>query len=225
MDIDIQSGGSPEEVAAQQEEQAKIDQARAELVDEAGQNNLILGKYKDVDALTEGYKNLQREVEKLRGSKPADPEPVAEQQAEPEVQPEVPQVTAENQAVIDDIVESVVKQVGGADRYELLGTWAKVNLDADRLNAYNEAINSADKGRILTAVKGLQYDYMMSTGYEPRLTGGRAAPQASEVKGFSSKYEMTAAMSDPRYQKDNAYRKEIERRMAVTPNSFFGMKE
>ena len=53
-----------------------------------------------------------------------------------------------------------------------------------RLNAYNEAIGQG-QGSNLTAVKGLQYDYMMSTGYEPRLTGGRAAPQA-EVKGFTS---------------------------------------
>ena len=224
MDVDIQAGGSPQEVEAQQAEQAKVDQARAELVDESNEG-LILGKYKDVDSLTEGYKNLQRELEKLRGGQRSEPEAQAE--PEPEVQQEQveePGLTAEQQKNVDDIMEAVISQVGSADKYQQLGTWAKNNLDDGRLNAYNEAVASADKGRILSAVKGLQYDYMMSTGYEPRLTGGRAAPQ-EEVKGFTSRYEMTMAMSDPRYQRDNAYRKEVEKRMAVTPNSFFGFKE
>ena len=35
MDVDIQAGGSPDEVAADQAEAAKIEQARGELLDEA----------------------------------------------------------------------------------------------------------------------------------------------------------------------------------------------
>ena len=221
MDVDIKAGGSPDEVAAVQAEEAKIAAAKAELTDEANAG-LILGKYKDVDDLAEGYKNLQREVEKLRSGQRTEPEPVVEQQ-EP-VQEEAPAVTAEQQQQADDIMQAVMEQVGSADKYQQLGTWAKNNLDAARLNAFNDTIGAGNKEAILTAVKGLQYDYMMSTGYEPRLTGGRAAPQ-EEVKGFSSRYEMTAAMSDPRYSKDSAYRSEVERRMAVTPNDFFGFKD
>ena len=229
MDVDIQAGGSPEQVAADQAEAAKIEQARGELLDEAtGGGELLLGKYKDVDALAEGYKNLQREIEKLKGNAPSEPtpeatpEPVQQEQVAPE--PQTAELSAEEQRNVDDIMEAVMSQVGSAEKYQQLGTWAKSNLDESRLNAYNNAVNSGDKGQILTALKSLQYDYMMSTGYEPRLTGGRAAPQ-EETKGFSSRYEMTLAMSDPRYQKDDAYRKEVEKRMAVTPNSFFGFKD
>ena len=228
MDVDIQAGGSPEQVAADQAEAAKIEQARGELLDEAtGGGELLLGKYKDVDALAEGYKNLQREIEKLKGNAPSEPtpeatpEPVQQEEQAPVAEAEE---TPEDQAKIDDIMQAVMSQVGSAEKYQQLGTWAKNNLDPSRLNSYNEAVNSGDKGQILTALKSLQYDYMMSTGYEPRLTGGRAAPQ-EDTKAFSSRYEMTLAMSDPRYQKDDAYRKEVEKRMAVTPNSFFGFKD
>ena len=45
MDVDIKTGGSPDEVAAVQAEEAKIAAAKAQLTGEA--NILILGKYKD----------------------------------------------------------------------------------------------------------------------------------------------------------------------------------
>ena len=55
--------------------------------------------------------------------------------------------------------------------------WASQNLDEARANAFNEALDSGS-GAILAQLKGIQYDHMMATGYEPKLTGGRAPTQA-----------------------------------------------
>ena len=69
------------------DDQAKFDQARADLYDEAtgGQppaqqqeeeESLILGKYKSQDDLIDAYKNLQRENQRLRGGESEEePEP------------------------------------------------------------------------------------------------------------------------------------------------------
>ena len=55
---------------------------------------------------------------------------------------------------------------------------------------------------------------MMATGYEPKLTGGRAP--TNEVQGYSSEAQVIRAMQDPRYQDDPAYIKEVEQRIAVS---------
>ena len=228
MDVDFtEKSGSPEEVAAEQQEQEKIDKARAELVDEnsAPDEELILGKYKSTEDLATAYQNLQREYSKLKGAERSEPEPEAEPEAEatPEPKEEVPALTAEQQQNIDDIMQSVLTQAGGEEKYQQLATWSKNNLPPERLNAYNKAVESGEKGQIMTALKSLQYDYMMATGYEPRLTGGRAAPE-SETKGFRSRHEMLTAMGDSRYRDDDAFRRDVERRIAVTDDALFGLK-
>ena len=109
-------------------------------------------------------------------------------------------------------------QAGGESEYKRLAAWASDNLDADRVNAFNDALNKADTVSAVNALKAIQYDYTMRNGFEPRLTGGRAP--ANDVKGFQSRYEITQAMNDVRYANDPAFRK-AEQRMAATPNSLF----
>ena len=196
------------------EEQAKIDQARADLYDEAAGNepgepeeSLILGKYKSQSDLVDAYKNLQRENERLRGGE------VEEAEEEPEAQQEEP----ENQLTSEDatrIRDNMFDQVGGADKYQALMGWASQNLNESRAESFNEALNSGNEGAILAQLKGIQYDHMMATGYEPKLTGGRAPTQ--DVRGFASEAQVVAAMQDPRYGNDPAYIKEVEQRIAAS---------
>ena len=196
------------------EEQAKIDQARADLYDEAAGNepgepeeSLILGKYKSQSDLVDAYKNLQRENERLRGGE------VEEAEEEPEAQQEEP----ENQLTAEDATRirgNMFDQVGGADKYQALMGWASQNLNESRAESFNEALNSGNEGAILAQLKGIQYDHMMATGYEPKLTGGRAPTQ--DVRGFASEAQVIAAMQDPRYGNDPAYIKEVEQRIAVS---------
>jgi hypothetical protein len=90
-------------------------------------------------------------------------------------------------------------------------------MPTERVNAYNKALEDGDQGSILNALKGLQYDYMMKHGYEPRLTGGRAP--STETRGYDSEAQVVQAMKDPRYSGDNpdpAYIKEVERKIAVS---------
>ena len=202
------------------EEQAKIDAARAELYDEAtgGQppeqeesEDLILGKYKSQDDLIEAYKNLQRENERLRGGGEEEPEAGYESDDDDDDDDEAEGISPEEAERIRD---SIFKQTGGQEKLQALLGWASQNLDQSRINAFNQSLDAGDESAILAQVKGIQYDYMMATGYEPKLTGGRAP--TNDVRGFESEAQVIAAMQDPRYGNDPAYIKEVEQRIAVS---------
>jgi len=201
------------------EEQAKIDAARAELYDEAtgGQppeqeegEDLILGKYKSQEDLVEAYKNLQRENERLRSGEEEEPEAGYESDDDDEDDDDEGISPEEAERIRDNIF----KQTGGQEKLQALLGWASQNLDQSRINAFNQSLDSGDEETILAQVKGIQYDYMMATGYEPKLTGGRAP--TNDVRGFESEAQVIAAMQDPRYGNDPAYIKEVEQRIAVS---------
>lgn len=215
-------GGSPAEVAADAAEAAKVDAARAELVEEQQQaEGLILGKYQTTEDLAAAYQNLQREYSSLKNgaADPTPAEPAAETTAEPGT-PE-PDQGGLSPAAVAAIQQSMFDQVGGQAEYQRLTSWAGQNLDVSRTDAYNAALATGDQGQILNALKGLQYDYMMNNGYEPKLTGGRAPTM--QVQGFKSRYEIQQAMSDPRYANDSEYRADVERRVGASDNALFGM--
>lgn len=221
--------GSPAEQSAAAEESAKVEAARAELYDEqtgSQDQGLILGKYQSVDDLAQAYQNLQREYSRVKNGQPPSDPPAQQQEADQYDDGDGTE-DGSDQGGIDPataaaIHASVLEQAGGEAEYQRLSTWAVNNLPPERTEAYNAALASGDQAAIINSLKGLQYDYMMQNGYEPKLTGGRAP--ANEVRGYSSRYQVTEAMADPRYEKDSGYRQEVERRIAASPDSIFGFQ-
>ena len=204
------------------DEQAKIDQARADLYDEAAggqplaqqqEEELILGKYKSQDDLVEAYKNLQRENQRLRGDE-SEEEPEAGYESDDDDDDDDDDSEGIDPAEAARIRDNIFQQAGGQEKYQALLGWASQNLPQSRVDAFNNAVNNADEQGIIAQLKGVQYDYMMATGYEPKLTGGRAP--SSDVRGFESEAQVIAAMQDPRYGNDPAYIKEVEQRIAVS---------
>ena len=199
------------------EEEAKVQAAKAELWDEQQQaadqeNGLILGKYATQEDLVEGYRNLQREVERMRRGEPEEPEapeaPVAEEDDEDDDGPELSNEDYER------IKGRMFEQVGGEEKYQALMRWGQKNVSDAQAEAYKAALDNGDETTILQMLKGFQFDQMMSNGYEPKLTGGRAPSQ--QIQGFTSEAQVVEAMRDPRYGTDPAYVKEVEKRIAVS---------
>ena len=212
----VETGQDQGDDAALVEEQGKIDQARSDLYDEAAGNqpgapedNLILGKYQSQADLVDAYKNLQRENERLRAGEVEQPEEQGYESDDDDDSGN--QLTAEDAGRIRD---NIFSQVGGQERYQALMGWAVNNIDEMRTEAFNNALSSGNEGAILSQLKGIQYDHMLATGYEPKLTGGRAP--SNQVQGYSSEAQVIRAMQDPRYQDDPAYIKEVEQRIAVS---------
>ena len=86
-------------------------------------------------------------------------------------------------------------------------TWSQNNLPESKISAFDELVESGSVEAISLAVEGLKARYEMANGYEGELVTGRAPVQQSD--GFRSQAELVAAMSDPRYDNDPAYRNDV----------------
>ena len=56
-------------------------------------------------------------------------------------------------------------------------------------------------------MNGLKAQYEEATGYEGRMLSGKPAQSSGDV--FRSQPELVEAMSDPRYDRDPAYRQDV----------------
>ena len=126
-----------------------------------------------------------------------------------------------NEALMQQTITEITDMAGDMEGYRSVVQWAADNLPEEEIAAYNEAMNSGNKPLIKMAVSGLVSRYRASEGSEPELVKGRApAANSGAGAGFASKEEMIAAMSDPRYGKDSAYTRVVERKTGAS--TFFG---
>ena len=104
-------------------------------------------------------------------------------------------------------VNSIKNSVGGEAQYNQMTTWASQNLDPKVIEAFDSLLDSGNAGAIQLAVNGLKSQYEEATGYEGRMLTGKAAQSSGDV--FRSQPELVAAMNDPRYENDPAYRQDV----------------
>ncbi len=97
--------------------------------------------------------------------------------------------------------------VGGQDQYTEMVTWAADNLPDAAISTFNRAVNSGNKETVHMAIQGLSAQYRSANGSEPTLVRGTTNTKAGGV--FESAAQLTAAMRDPRYSTDPAYRQEV----------------
>ena len=114
---------------------------------------------------------------------------------------------AGQQALATDIHEQIFGAVGGEDSYNQMVQWAGDNLPPTDIDAFNKAIDSGDVNMINFAVNGLSARYRSEVGTEPRLVQGET--NGTSGGSYQSAAELTAAMRDPRYQSDPAYRRAV----------------
>jgi len=117
-------------------------------------------------------------------------------------------------------VSAIQNFVGGEEAYASLIGWAGENLDQQYIEAFDSVVDTADPAAIQLMVAGLMATYQENAGYEGRMLSGRNAPDVSGIQPFRSQAQVVAAMSDPRYDNDPAYRAEIAQRLEIS-NTFF----
>lgn len=116
------------------------------------------------------------------------------------------------EAIIEATRQSVYSTVGGEEAYETMLEWARDTLNDAEISAYNQAVNSGDMNMTMLAVKGLNARYRAENGAEPaRQIGGETAKGGADV--YRSLAELQKDMSDPRYAKDPAFRRDVENRL------------
>ena len=112
-----------------------------------------------------------------------------------------------NSDVNQSDIDSIYKSVGGEQQYKNLMSWAADNLSQDSINSFDNLVNTGDRNSIQLAVNGLLAQYQNDAGYEGRMLQGKPARTNTDV--YQSQAQLVAAMSDPRYDNDPAYRQEV----------------
>ena len=114
-------------------------------------------------------------------------------------------------AQAEDITESQINEikqsVGGDQTYANVVNWAKSSLDQEQTNAFDEVVNTGSIAAIKLAVAGLKAQYDNANGVEGRMVTGKAPTNSGDI--YRSQAELVAAMSDPRYDRDPAYRQDV----------------
>ena len=105
-------------------------------------------------------------------------------------------------------VSDIQNFVGGEEQYNNLVGWAAQNMPQNFIQAFDNLINVGDPDMIKLAVTGMQAAFQESNGYEGRMLTGKA-PNAGPADVFRSQAEVVAAMADPRYDRDPAYRQDV----------------
>jgi len=175
---------------------------------EGGEQPLLAGKFKDPQALEQAYVELQKKL-----GEPRDEVQTTEDAGEPaEEEPaQEPEDSDKSESLTEAQAEYLMEMVGGDKAYKSMIDWAGQNFSKEEISMYDGVMGSGDPNAIFFAVQALQARYNDNVGSDGQLLTGRGTQ--STDNSFKSQAELVAAMSDPRYDRDPAYRQELMRRL------------
>ena len=118
-----------------------------------------------------------------------------------------PEATTEAEDLTESQVASIRSSVGGEQEYNNIVGWASENMPQADVDSFDELVGSGNVGAIKLAVAGMKAQYENANGYEGKMLSGKPPTTSKDV--FRSQQEVVAAMSDPRYDRDPAYRQDL----------------
>ena len=170
-------------------------------------NDLLAGKYRDAAELEKAYIELQGKL-----GESTEEEVVEETGQEEEVEEEVEEVEEEVEEtpymMNDESIAVLMQTAGGQEQYDQMIGWATDNFSQQEIDMYDHVMDSGDAAAAMFAVQALKNAYRESTGRDGELLTGSSAPP-DPSNNFRSQAEVMAAMNDPRYDSDPAYRQDV----------------
>jgi hypothetical protein len=108
---------------------------------------------------------------------------------------------------------SIMNEVGGADGYNELTTWAADNLEDGEIDYFNSVMDSNDFQAIQMAVRAVAARRDASEGLEPsrNLSGSL---QGGGGGAYDSVQQLMTDMQNPAYENDSAFRAQVEAKLA-----------
>ena len=177
---------------------------------EGGEQPLLAGKFKDPQALEQAYVELQKKL-----GEPRDEVQSTEDESESTASAEEEETSSEPEADVETLSEAQAEQlmemVGGDKAYKAMLDWAGDNFSKEEVEMYDGVMETGNPNAIFFAVQALQARYNDAVGSDGQLLTGRGAQNTDD--SFKSQAELVAAMSDPRYDRDPAYRADLMRRL------------
>ena len=124
----------------------------------------------------------------------------------------------EPRSLTQEDVKELHNVTGGKKGYNDMIKWAVSNIDKSERDMFDAVIDSGDSKAAYFAVQAMNYKYNDAQGVDaPLLTGKAATPKAP---GFKSQAALVAAMNDPKYDNDPAYRQEVMEKLARSDIDF-----
>lgn len=150
-------------------------------------------------------------------------QPDAEDPEQPEEEEEDEQEEEESDSDVEfgfteEDVVALQNIAGGKEAYEEMLEWAADNVPAHEVKMFNEVMDLESPQAAFFAIHALRYAYRNATGYEGQMLQGKAAKETVDV--FRSQAELIRAMDDPRYEKDPAYRSDVEAKLSRSKLDF-----
>ena len=174
---------------------------------EGGVEPLLAGKFKDPQALEQAYVELQKKLGEPREEKPEETEPAQTEEEEETEEDNESEITS----LTEEQADFLMNMVGGEKAYKSMLDWASENFSKHEVNMYDNVMASGNANAIFFAVQALQARYGEGVGTDGETLTGRGAGSADD--SFQSQAELVAAMNDPRYDRDPAYRRDVMRRL------------
>ena len=175
---------------------------------EQGEQPLLAGKFKDSQALEQAYVELQKKLGESRDEVQAPEDEGESAENEPEDEEDEDE---DREGLSEEQAEQLMEMVGGDKAYKSMLDWAADNFSKEEIEMYDGVMESDDPNAIYYAIQALKSRYNDSVGSDGQTLTGRAAADTDD--SFKSQAELVAAMSDPRYDQDPAYRNNVMRRL------------
>jgi len=180
---------SQQEETKEETEETEKDSSEANVLDELWNESQSNEKFSD------------EVLEKLQKSSPGD---LAKAYLSYRQQNQPQQLTDANIAELKGIA-------GGEEGYGEMLQWAEKNLNKQEIDMFDQVMEKGDPLAAFFAVRALSYRWEDSRGVDGRMLTG-TAPK-SDGSQFRSQAEVVQAMSDPRYDRDSAYRQDVMKKL------------
>lgn len=115
-----------------------------------------------------------------------------------------------------EVLSKAYESLGGQEELQTTIQWAAENLSDSEKDAYNELVDSGKVDAALSLLKGYNAQMKMKQGFEGKLVTGQTSGNMNDV--FESQAQVLEAMSDPRYEKDPAYRRKVIQKIERSKN-------
>ena len=112
----------------------------------------------------------------------------------------------------DQEIAEVQGIAGGKAGYEQLMAWATDNLSDEDAKNFDEVVETGNKAAVTFAIKALMGQYEDAQGRDSNLITGKQSPTPT----YRSMAEVVRDMNNPLYDKDEAYRDDVRRKLELS---------
>ena len=208
---DSQASGDTEQPTDEVQEEEQDTEDKNETEEDAPDFSFLDTLYEESNSGKEYNKETMDKLSKMSSKELADMHLSWVKDASTKYIPRPPDFTEQDAADLKNVV-------GGEANYNNMIQWANQNLSEQEINMFDSVMERGDPASAFFAINSLAYKYNDTIGREGQMITG-TAPK-TDGSSFRSQAEVVKAMRDPRYDRDPAYRQDIQDKLSRSNVNF-----